>query len=276
MLMAETDTRDTLVVASKMKKYIRVRAGMKMSQTAVNFISDIVRLHLDAAIECARRDGRKTVMDRDFEATLELTRHGDVDNLVAAEVAKVFSDQELDKRVLELASKKNKELEKKMALLHELVAELKESGPKKAAPAGPSLEEVDKRVKKAATHVVDLFWEKRVLPEIGKLVKDAEQALDSETLLASKEFIQKVRALAKEERKAAKTELMAVAREAIISSPIMEEAIRRFLATDEVKEMIDDRFRTIRTFLKSEEIPKAVTRILRKKGIEQPEEEEEG
>ncbi len=58
---------DILVVASKLKAYIRSRSGMHTSESVLDELSDIVREHADRAIEQARADGRKTVMDRDFK-----------------------------------------------------------------------------------------------------------------------------------------------------------------------------------------------------------------
>lgn len=57
---------DILIVASKLKAYIRARAGMNTSESVMEELSHIVRGHADRAIERARADGRKTVMDRDF------------------------------------------------------------------------------------------------------------------------------------------------------------------------------------------------------------------
>ena len=57
---------DTLIVASKLKLYIRAVSGMNTSDTALNALSDHVRALCDKAIEEARRDERKTVMDRDY------------------------------------------------------------------------------------------------------------------------------------------------------------------------------------------------------------------
>jgi len=58
---------DTLVVASKLKAYIRARAGMNTSESVLDELSDIIRQHADRAIDQARAEGRKTVMDRDFK-----------------------------------------------------------------------------------------------------------------------------------------------------------------------------------------------------------------
>ena len=57
---------DTLIVASKLKDYIRKKSEMNTSASVVERLSDIVRMHCDKAIEQARSEGRKTVMDRDF------------------------------------------------------------------------------------------------------------------------------------------------------------------------------------------------------------------
>jgi len=58
---------DVLVVASKLKAYIRARSGMNTSESVMDELSAIVRGHADRAIEHARSEGRKTVMDRDFK-----------------------------------------------------------------------------------------------------------------------------------------------------------------------------------------------------------------
>lgn len=59
--------QDILIVASKLKDYIRIKSsGMNTSANVLDRLSDIVRLHCDRAIENARSEGRKTVMDRDF------------------------------------------------------------------------------------------------------------------------------------------------------------------------------------------------------------------
>jgi hypothetical protein len=58
--------RDVLIVASKLKAYIRARSGLNTSDGAMDALSDIVRELCDAAIRKAAAEGRKTVMDRDF------------------------------------------------------------------------------------------------------------------------------------------------------------------------------------------------------------------
>jgi len=58
--------RDILIVVSKLKAYIRARSGMNTSDGAAEVLSDIVRELCDRAIEHAAKEGRKTVLDRDF------------------------------------------------------------------------------------------------------------------------------------------------------------------------------------------------------------------
>lgn len=58
---------ETLVVVSKMKQYIRDLSEMNCSEDVNQVISHMIRLQLDRAIENAKRDGRKTVMARDFK-----------------------------------------------------------------------------------------------------------------------------------------------------------------------------------------------------------------
>jgi hypothetical protein len=57
---------DILIVASKMKSYIRAVSGMNTSDTSLDVLSDHVRALCDRAIREAGRDERKTVMGRDF------------------------------------------------------------------------------------------------------------------------------------------------------------------------------------------------------------------
>ncbi|MBC7692842.1 MAG: hypothetical protein H7222_13860 [Methylotenera sp.] len=61
-----TDGAEVLVVASKLKNYIRAKSGMNTSGAVISALSDKVRALCDQAIENAKREGRKTVMDRDF------------------------------------------------------------------------------------------------------------------------------------------------------------------------------------------------------------------
>ncbi|OHC01853.1 MAG: hypothetical protein A2Z57_08675 [Planctomycetes bacterium RIFCSPHIGHO2_12_39_6] len=57
---------EILVVVSKLKQYIRSVSGMNTAGNVAPALSDTIRKLCDQAIEKAKTDGRKTVMDRDF------------------------------------------------------------------------------------------------------------------------------------------------------------------------------------------------------------------
>jgi histone H3/H4 len=57
---------EILVVVSKLKAYVRERWGMNTSDAVAEVLSDRVRELCDRAIRSAQREGRKTLMDRDF------------------------------------------------------------------------------------------------------------------------------------------------------------------------------------------------------------------
>jgi len=57
---------EALVVTSKVKKYIKDKADMNTSASTVDALTKMVEKALDQAIEHAKNEGRKTVMDRDF------------------------------------------------------------------------------------------------------------------------------------------------------------------------------------------------------------------
>ena len=58
--------KEVLVVTSKLKKYIRSSAGLSTAANVAPALSDAIRNMCDQAIENAKADKRKTVMDRDF------------------------------------------------------------------------------------------------------------------------------------------------------------------------------------------------------------------
>ncbi|HHT9104682.1 MAG TPA: hypothetical protein ACFYD7_02280 [Candidatus Wujingus californicus] len=58
--------KEILVVVSKLKQYIRSVSGMNTAGNVAPVLSDTIRKLCDQAIEKAKTDGRKTVMDRDF------------------------------------------------------------------------------------------------------------------------------------------------------------------------------------------------------------------
>ena len=57
---------EVLIVASKLKQYIKDKFDMNTSASVMDALSKEVRNLTDRAAENARRDGRKTIMDRDF------------------------------------------------------------------------------------------------------------------------------------------------------------------------------------------------------------------
>ena len=62
-----TAPKDILIVASKLKNYIKARSDMNTSASVMDILSEKVRRLCDDAIEEAHRQGRKTVLDRDFK-----------------------------------------------------------------------------------------------------------------------------------------------------------------------------------------------------------------
>lgn len=57
---------ETLVVVSKLKKYIKEQSGLNTSSNLMDALSEKIRNLCNQAIQNARSDGRKTVMDRDL------------------------------------------------------------------------------------------------------------------------------------------------------------------------------------------------------------------
>lgn len=67
MEQGSAENNEVLVVASKVKAYIRNRSQMNTSGAVLEHLSGKIRALCDAAIQKAQADGRKTVMDRDFD-----------------------------------------------------------------------------------------------------------------------------------------------------------------------------------------------------------------
>ncbi len=63
---AGSTPREILIVASRLKDYIRAASGMSTSDRVLDPLSDLVREACDRAIENARRADRRTVLERDF------------------------------------------------------------------------------------------------------------------------------------------------------------------------------------------------------------------
>lgn len=58
--------REIMVIASRLKDYVRARSGFSTSDRALGALSEILRGACDEAIENARLEGRRTVLDRDI------------------------------------------------------------------------------------------------------------------------------------------------------------------------------------------------------------------
>ncbi len=64
---SSVNTSEVLIIASRLKDYIQAKGDMNTSASVMDVLSDFVRYASNQAIDNARADGRKTVMDRDFE-----------------------------------------------------------------------------------------------------------------------------------------------------------------------------------------------------------------
>ncbi len=62
----EVHMSDTLVIASKVKAFIKKHSQMSTSASTMIALTTIVEEECKKAIENARSEKRKTVMDRDF------------------------------------------------------------------------------------------------------------------------------------------------------------------------------------------------------------------
>ena len=58
---------DILIVASKLKDYVKQKHDLNTSANVMEQLSHIVRYAVDNAVDNARAEGRKTLMDRDFK-----------------------------------------------------------------------------------------------------------------------------------------------------------------------------------------------------------------
>lgn len=63
---AASAEEEVLVVVTKVRKYIHDRAEMNTSASVYEALTEKIKNLCDSAIEHARGEGRKTVMDRDF------------------------------------------------------------------------------------------------------------------------------------------------------------------------------------------------------------------
>lgn len=67
---AEREPAEVLVVASKLKKFVRNRSGMNTSDGVMSVLSDHLREVAVEALRAAATDGRKTVLERDAHAAI--------------------------------------------------------------------------------------------------------------------------------------------------------------------------------------------------------------
>ena len=58
---------ETLVIASKVKAYIKANGGLKCSASVIDALSEKVRSLCDSAVKNAQADKRKTVQDKDIQ-----------------------------------------------------------------------------------------------------------------------------------------------------------------------------------------------------------------
>ncbi len=61
---------ETLVVVSKVKGFIKKHSEMNTSASVMPILSKIVQDACLKAVENAKREGRKTVMERDFPSSM--------------------------------------------------------------------------------------------------------------------------------------------------------------------------------------------------------------
>ena len=66
-LSSKVVSKEVLVIASRLKEYIASHSDFNTSASVMDVLSDHLRILCDRAVENARAEGRKTVMDRDFD-----------------------------------------------------------------------------------------------------------------------------------------------------------------------------------------------------------------
>lgn len=73
LYVENSNVEESLVVASKVKKLIKDESGLSTSSQAIDQLTVRVQTVCLKAIENAKNDKRKTVMDRDFAAPTSLS-----------------------------------------------------------------------------------------------------------------------------------------------------------------------------------------------------------
>ncbi len=64
--MSAATPEEILIIASRLKDYVRAKSGYNTSDRVLEPLSEIVRRVCDEAIRNAQREGRQTVLDRDI------------------------------------------------------------------------------------------------------------------------------------------------------------------------------------------------------------------
>lgn len=65
--VSSANEEDILIVASKLKAYIKDKHDLSTAANVMEALSSLVRRATDEAVLRARQEGRKTLMDRDFK-----------------------------------------------------------------------------------------------------------------------------------------------------------------------------------------------------------------
>jgi histone H3/H4 len=73
--MVMSESAENLVVVSKLKSYVKNTTGLSTSADVPMVLSQAMKSLIEEAAENAKKDGRKTLMERDFKtATLSLVQ----------------------------------------------------------------------------------------------------------------------------------------------------------------------------------------------------------
>ena len=67
---------EVLIVVSKLKNYIKQTSGLSTAGTVPEVLTSAIKTLCEDAIENAKKEGRKTVMDRDFKCTSDAPSAG--------------------------------------------------------------------------------------------------------------------------------------------------------------------------------------------------------
>jgi histone H3/H4 len=82
----------SLIVTSKVKKFIKEKADMNVSANFFGPINQDIQQNIEQAIELTKKSGRKTVMGKDFNYYVENPNIGEV-LVVASKIKKFIKDK---------------------------------------------------------------------------------------------------------------------------------------------------------------------------------------